>query len=138
MKVVIDTNVLWVSVSKRSASHWIFQALLNSKITLCFTTDILDEYAKIMSLKLGFEASESVLGILDNLPNVKLITRYYRWLSIKADPDDDKFMDCAVAADAVCIITEDRHFKVLKKLKFPKVTTMTIQEFKVFFSNSFV
>ncbi len=133
MRVVIDTNVLWVSVSRRSASHWIFRAILDGTITLCVTTDILDEYAEIMSLKLGYETSEAVLSTFDNLPNIELITRYYRWLAIKADPDDDKFVDCAVAANAVSIVTEDKHFKVLKKLTFPKVQTMTIQAFERFY-----
>jgi uncharacterized protein len=133
MRVVIDTNVLWVSVSRRSATHWIFRAILDGSITLCVTTDILDEYAEIMSMKLGFETSEAVLSIFDNLPNIELITRYYRWLAIEADPDDDKFVDCAVAAKAVCIVTEDNHFKILKKLTFPKVQAMTIREFDTFY-----
>ena len=132
MKVVIDTNVLWVSVSRRSASHWIFEAILDGSLTICVTTDILDEYAEIMSMKLGTETSDAVLSIFDNLPNILYLTRYYRWFAIKADTDDDKFVDCAVAADAVCIITEDKHFKVLKKLDFPKVKTMNIEQFSAF------
>jgi len=129
MRAVIDTNVLWVSVSRKSESHWIFKAILEGSITLCVTTDILDEYSEIMSLKLGTEASEAVLSVFDNLPNIKYITRYYRWLAIKADPDDDKFVDCAVAANALCIVTEDGHFKVLKKLPYPKVNSLNIKEF---------
>ncbi len=133
MRVVIDTNVLWVSVSRYATSHWIFEAILNGSITLCVTTDILDEYAEIMSSKLGFEASETVLSVFDNLPNIHLINRYYRWFAIKADPDDDKFVDCAVAANAICIVTEDRHFRVLKNLSFPKVKALTIEEFADFY-----
>ena len=133
MKVVIDTNVLWVSVSRRSVSHWIFEAILDGSLTICVTTDILDEYAEIMSMKLGIEASDAVLSIFDNLPNILYLTRYYRWFAIEADADDDKFVDCAIAADAVCIITEDKHFKVLKKLDFPKVKTMNIEQFSAFY-----
>lgn len=133
MKVVIDTNVLWVSVSRRSASHWLFQALLDGSIILCVTTEILDEYAEIMSSKLGVEASEAVLSLFDNLPNIQLVTRYYRWFAIKADADDDKFVDCAVAANAICIITEDRHFRVLEKLDFPKINVMNINKFEDFY-----
>lgn len=60
MRVVIDTNVLWVSVSPRSESHWIFQALLDGRLTLCVTTDILGEYDEIIGLKLDSEASEAI------------------------------------------------------------------------------
>jgi uncharacterized protein len=138
MNVVIDTNVLWVSISRRSSSNWIFRAILDGSITLCVTTDILEEYAEIMSLKLGVEASEAVLSVFDNLPTIRFITRYYRWFAIKADTDDDKFVDCAVAANAVCIVTEDRHFKVLENIEFPKVTTMTIEQFDLFFNQKIV
>lgn len=133
MRVVIDTNVLWVSISRKSESHWIFKAILDGSITLCVTTDILDEYSEIMSLMLGNEASEAVLSVFDNLPNIEYITRYYRWLAIKADPDDDKFVDCAVAANALCIVTEDGHFNILKKLSYPKVTYLNIKAFSEFY-----
>lgn len=133
MRVVIDTNVLWVSISRRSKTHWIFRAILDGSLTLCVTTDILDEYAEIIGFKLGAETSEAVLSTLENLSNVRFITRYYRWLAIKADPDDDKFVDCAVAAIAECIITEDKHFNVLKKLDFPRVNVMSIEQFADYF-----
>ena len=133
MNVVIDTNVLWVSIARRSTSHWIFEAILNGSLTLCVTTDILDEYAEIMTLKLGTDTSEAVLSIFDNLPNIKLVTRYYRWFAIKNDPDDGKFVDCAVAANAICIVTEDKHFNVLKQNSFPKVEVMNMSTFKLFF-----
>ncbi len=136
MRVVIDTNVLWVSISRRSSSHWLFEAILNGTLTLCVTTEILEEYAEIMSQKLGAAASEAVLSVFDNLPNVEYITRYYRWYAITQDPDDDKFVDCAVAAGTLCIVTEDGHFNTLKKLLFPKIATMTIAEFKLFFGQS--
>ena len=44
MKVVLDTNVLLVSISQRSRLHWIFDALLKGRYSLCVTTDILLEY----------------------------------------------------------------------------------------------
>ncbi len=135
MRVVIDTNVFWVSISRRSGSHWIFQALLEGKITLCVSTEILEEYAEIIAMKLGEEVSQAILSVIDNLPNVEYITRYYKWQAIYADPDDDKFVDCAVSANAACIISEDKHFKVLKTLEYPKVLCLSIKEFETFFFN---
>ena len=134
MRVVIDTNVLWVSVSRRSASHWIYRAIVDGSLSLCVTTEILNEYAEIMSETLGTEASEAVLSLFNNLPNIHFVTTYFRWLAIKADPDDDKFFDCAVAASANCIVTEDGHFKILKKLDFPKMRVMNITQFEKHFA----
>ena len=131
MKVVLDTNVLWVSISRRSASHFVFKALLEGRITLCVTTDILEEYEEIIGEMLGGAAAEAVMATVENLQNTVLATRYYRWLAIVNDPDDDKFVDCAVAANAVCIVTEDRHFNVLRTRIFPTVTVLTIEQFRL-------
>ena len=49
---------------------------------------------------------------------------------ITADPDDNKFVDCAVSANAKYIISNDRHFKALDDIDFPKVNILTIHEFK--------
>ena len=135
MKVVLDTNVLWVSVSRRSASHFIFKALLEGRITLCATTDILEEYEEIIGKMLGSATAEAVMATIENLQNTVFSTRYYRWIAIVNDPDDrsagpDKFVDCAVAANAVCIVTEDRHFNVLKTRTFPTVTVLNIEQFR--------
>lgn len=47
-KVVLDTNVLLVSISTKSLVHWVFRALLDGKFVLCITTDILLKYAEII------------------------------------------------------------------------------------------
>jgi predicted nucleic acid-binding protein len=53
---------------------------------------------------------------------------------ITQDPDDNKFVDCCIAANASYIVTNDHHFDVLKKFEFPKVETITIQEFRLFWN----
>ena len=46
--------------------------------------------------------------------------------------DDNKFVDCAIAANAKCIVSEDNHFNVLKFIPFPKVEVIGIDDFKSF------
>jgi uncharacterized protein len=130
VKVVLDTNILWVSIARRSESHWVFEALIDEIYTLCVTSDILSEYEEIISQKLGENTANSVLEIVDNLTNVELITTFYRWTLIRRDPDDDKFVDCAIACNADYLVTNDKHFNLLKKLDFPKVEVINLEEFK--------
>lgn len=54
---------------------------------------------------------------------------YVHFSLIEADPDDNKFVDCAVAADAEYIVTNDSHFNVLKKIDWPKISIITIEDF---------
>ena len=46
-----------------------------------------------------------------------------------ADPDDDKFVDCAFKANARYIVTEDHHYDILKQTPFPYIDVVGIDEF---------
>ncbi len=128
-KVVLDTNVLLVSISSRSKLHWVYKKLIEKEYTLCVTTDILAEYAEILEQHMGIETSESVLGTLENLSNVELITTYFRFKLLK-DEDDDKFVDCAIASNASYIVSHDKDFNILKKIDFPKVKVIDTLTFE--------
>jgi uncharacterized protein len=78
---------------------------------------------------MGVLASENVLGVLENLKNVELITNYYKFNLLK-DEDDNKFVDCAIASNADFIVTHDTDFNLLKKIDFPKVDLLNTTEFK--------
>lgn len=130
MKVVIGTNVLLVSFSRDSEFRVVFEAFLREEITLCVTTDILFEYEEIIGRHLGGQLAANVLRLIENAPNVEWVTNYFKWNLIQRDLDDNKFVDCAVAAGAKFLVSDDRHFQVLKKIPFPKVELLTAREFK--------
>jgi uncharacterized protein len=45
--------------------------------------------------------------------------------------DRNKFVDCGLIANADCIVTEDRHFNILKTKPFPTISVMKADEFLV-------
>lgn len=45
---------------------------------------------------------------------MRRVSPTFRFHLIAADPDDNKFAGCAIAAEADFIITGDRHFDVLR------------------------
>jgi predicted nucleic acid-binding protein len=63
------------------------------------------------------------------LPNVHIITTYYHWQLISADPDDKKYCDCAIAAQADFVVTEDKHFDILQTISFPQLQAISIDKF---------
>ena len=130
MKVVIDTNVLLVSFSNKSNYRWIFDSFLEEKIILCVTTDILIEYEEIISNHMGSEIATTVLNLLENAPNLELSTKFFKWNLIHIDPDDNKFVDCAIASGAKYLVSHDKHFNVLKGVVFPQIEILTADEFK--------
>ncbi len=133
ISAVIDTNVLLVSAARSSPHNWIFDKLLKGEFNLCVTTDILDEYAEILEEYYSVSMSENTMKTLDELPNVVLLTRYFRLNLITVDPDDNKFVDCALFSGTGIIVTHDQHFNVLKNLTFPRLQILSVDDFKKLF-----
>lgn len=129
LKVVLDTNVLLVSISSRSEHHWIYEKLLAKEYDLFITNEILMEYEEIISQKYDLHIARSVIKALLILPNVFKISIYYRWNLIKEDIDDNKFVDCAINSNSHLLVTNDKHFQILKEIDFPKVKVTNIKGF---------
>jgi uncharacterized protein len=129
VKVVIDTNILLVSFSTKSKSHWLWESFKNRKFKICVSTEILNEYAEIFEQKYNYNVAESALEIILESPNRILITEYFHWNLITVDPDDNKFVDCAFMANADYIVTNDKHFNDLKNYPFPPIKVISLDEF---------
>ncbi len=131
LRSVIDTNILIVSISDRSPYHWIYDGLHKGLYSLLISTQIALEYEEVIGQKMGQSTASDVIEALERLSNVLLIPKYYQWNMIKSDPDDNKFTDCAVGGRADCIVTYDKHFKVLNQIHFPSISAVTPEEFKI-------
>ena len=75
------------------------------------------------------EFTDAVLSAIINAHNVERVSPAYRFQLIKNDPDDNKFVDCAITAGAKYIVSNDRHFDELEKYDFPKVEVCKLSEF---------
>jgi len=127
--IVLDTNVLLVSISSKSPYHCIFKKLIDGEYDLGITTEILMEYEEVIERKFNSEVAKDTIRTLLALPNVTKINVYYNWYLIKADSDDNKFVDCAVSANATGIVTQDKHFNILKSIDYPNITLISIADF---------
>ena len=129
MNIVLDTNCLLMSLSRRGLYYPIWRDFVSGKYTLCFTNEILTEYEEILTQKLGPDIASNVIKAILDLPNTRMVQVYYHLRLITADPDDDKFVDCAFKTNARFIVTEDHHYDVLRKVKYPVVNVIDIDSF---------
>ena len=129
MNIVLDTNCLLMSLSRRSPYYPVWRDFVDGKYTLCVTNEILAEYEEILTNKVGAEIASNVITAILDLPNTKMIQVYYHLPLITADSDDDKFVDCAFKANARYIVTQDHHYDVLKQTPFPFIDVVGIDEF---------
>ncbi|MBO4673787.1 MAG: putative toxin-antitoxin system toxin component, PIN family [Bacteroidaceae bacterium] len=129
MNVVLDTNCLLMSLSRRSPYYPVWRDFVDGKYTLCVTNEILAEYEEILTEKVGAEIASNVIKAILDLPNTKMVQVYFHLHLITSDPDDDKFVDCAFKANARYIVTQDHHYDVLKQTPFPYIDVVGIDEF---------
>ncbi len=127
--IVLDTNCLIQSISFHSKFHPIWQSIMKGENILCVSNDIFDECLEVLLRFFDEEYSFLVINTIVNNRNTKFITPYFRFNLIAADPDDNKFVDCAVTAGAKYIVTNDKHFDVLKNIDFPKVEIINLIDF---------
>lgn len=129
MRVVIDTNSLLVSISNKSRFHQILEYFGRDEFELLISNDIIYEYLEVIERIFNEETSHNICASILNSDSVELINIYYKMNLVNVDPDDNKFVDCAIAGNADYIVTDDKHFEELKNIDFPKVNTITTEEF---------
>jgi putative PIN family toxin of toxin-antitoxin system len=132
MTVCLDTNVFLQMFGRKQPFYRILRGLLDGSFILAVSTEILLEYEEIIVKLSGAERWRDVAAFLELLAqlhgNIRQIEPHYRFGIVIADPDDNKVCDCAIAAEADFIVTEDSHFGALKSAGY-KPQPITPDEF---------
>lgn len=130
LDIVLDTNCLIQMISRRSPYYDLWQHFINGSYRLCVTNEIIDEYEEILSAKTSPHIAKLVCEIILRAPNTIKFDAHFRWNLIESDPDDNKFVDCSIVANARYIVTEDTHFNVLKNIAFPHIEVINLDDFQ--------
>jgi predicted nucleic acid-binding protein len=88
------------------------------------------EYEEMLIRFYSSKIAGNIMNFIFYSVNAVLIMPHFRWNLIAADPDDNKFVDCALNAGANYIVTNDRHFNILKNIDFPRIKVIDIIAFK--------
>ncbi len=129
MRIVIDTNIFFPAINPKSRYHPIVECLLLKKFSLLVSTPILLEYEEILEKVFPKKLLEHFWLFLLTSDNVIFINPTFRFQLPFADEDDEKFVDCAVCGNADFLITNDKHFNILKDIEFPKLRIVTADAF---------
>ncbi len=129
MNLVIDTNVLVESISVRSPYHKIFRSIIEGTNILIITNEIYFEYFEIFERIYSKQTLLELSLFFDYSPFIIKNNPHFRFCLIKADEEDNKFVDCAICGNGDLIITSDHHFNALKEIDFPKVEIISPEEF---------
>jgi len=130
LRIVVDTNILIAVIARKSPYRWIFDCIIQGKLILCVSNEILFEYREVLERKTNTEVAENIVNFIAVNPFTEKTEIYFNFGLISQDTDDNKFVDCAISANALCLISNDSHFQVLKTIKFPQVSVLTLSEFE--------
>jgi putative PIN family toxin of toxin-antitoxin system len=108
-RLVLDTNVLVSALLFRSTASALLDVWRGGRFRLAVSEPVLDEYARVMEYP-KFRLSEREAGAIMKQLVLPYCDRFRtpdqpRFCS---DPDDDKFIHCALAAHAAALISGDR------------------------------
>ncbi len=120
-RIVIDTNCLLAILPSRSPYHKVWTDFLENRLEICVSNEVLTEYEEILSAKTSSFFAGAIIKTLLNKKNLIRINPVWRFQLIEQDPDDNKFVDCAICGRAEYLVSNDKHLNVLKSIPFPYV-----------------
>ena len=89
----------------------------------------MNEYEEIITRYSSLQVAKNVVDAIAHSPHTLYKESYFKFRLITQDPDDNKFVDCALASNAEYIVSEDTHFKCLEQIPFPKLTVIDLEQF---------
>lgn len=128
-RIVIDSNALIQMLGVHSKYNILWKRFMERRYILCVSSDIMLEYEEMLKQKSSSLVAEMFMKVMSLAPNIILKDPFYRYGLILSDPDDNKFVDCAIAVGAKFIVSDDHHFDVLTQIPFPKMEVCKLEEF---------
>ena len=128
-RIVIDTNCLLAILPSKSPYHKVWTDFLEGELEFCVSNEVLIEYEEILSQKTSPFFADAIIKTLINKRNLVRVSPVWRFRLIENDPDDNKFVDCAVCGQAEYLVSNDKHFTILKEIGFPQLRLLKLQEF---------
>ena len=128
MKVIVDTNVFVSGVFFSGAPYAILDAWRHKRLTLVVSPEIVEEYRRV-----AHDLAAQFAGV-DPAPPLELLTVHAQVVEAPAlpeqvctDPDDDKFLACAIASRTKLITSGDK--ALLKTSGYAGIEVLTPRAF---------
>ena len=118
LRAVLDTNVYFSAFyHPGGVTFRIWESAIRRQFVLLVSPAIMREIAEVLRLDLGWRESEIVAQLKLISKVAEIVIPKIGLQVIKADPDDDKFLECAVEGSADLIVSGDRHLTRLKSFR---------------------
>jgi putative PIN family toxin of toxin-antitoxin system len=112
IRVVLDTNIIVSALLQPlGPPAQVFELVLGDALQLCVTGSIYTEYEEVISRPRFQRTDETIVQALRTIRDKGYWVRPVESVRACLDPDDDIFLECAVAAAADYLVTGNlKHF----------------------------
>ncbi len=126
LKIVIDTNVLIDALADRHSYTWrILKLVETGELQAVASDKIIQEYQFVIDREVNNDDDKNELQNFISRVEIVPVTQHVR--VVRFDPEDDKFINSALSAQAAYIVSSDSHLleigsyrdiKILKPVNF--------------------
>ena len=121
-KVVVDTNILISATVFGGVSDDILELARGREIELLTSPVILEEFSRILRVKVSFSPERIIEALLEIRGIVTLVNPKIKLSVVKEDEPDNRILECAISAKADFIISGDtKHLQPLKEYEGIKI-----------------
>lgn len=124
-KVVLDTNVVISSLLFRGRISKLHALWKERAFTIVASKEIVEEYVRVLAYPKFNLKEREIKDLLQEelMPYIEPVASPDNPKGVCVDPDDDKFIACAVTAKADAIVSGDAHLLSLKRVKGRPILT---------------
>jgi len=109
-RIVLDTNVLISAIVFGGKPREILEKVIAGGYTMAISAEILAEFQWVLEGKKFRYPAAVVRNIVSELLAVsELVRPTMKVDQIKADPADNRILECALESRAACIVSGDKH-----------------------------
>ena len=129
MRVVLDTNTLVSALLFRGTASRLTPLWQSGRITPLISGPILEEYLRVLAYPKFRLTDQEIRGLIEEevLPFVETVRPTRRLLVPCRDPEDAKFLECAIAGRARYLVTGDQDLRVLGTYR--RISILTVGKF---------
>ena len=107
MRIVLDTNVVASAVFFGGGPYQLLHFIMEGRVDVVASKEIVDEYEDIVHrLQQKYPAISTKIPLQEFIARFEII-RVSSDIHISRDPDDDKFISCAVDGKCIYIVSGD-------------------------------
>jgi putative PIN family toxin of toxin-antitoxin system len=127
MRIVVDTNVIVSALVFGGLPRRVFEAAEDGRCEFYYSAEIQGETRRVLRDKFGWDEDrlDRYLPALWNMG--ERVTAHRRINAVKDDPDDNRILECALAAGAEVIVSGDGH--LLRLTAYEGITILTPRSF---------